>query len=184
MIGKVRFPQDVQTRDITHQVIVNPETTHRVVHRWINAHRSFVAVVVRQVTPFNPTKCILNPSEFQTLAPPTVVQFGYLALRLADRWPAWSAVGVPTALGMTLPPWYEEFAPSARAWYYPPHGVMLSHTPLWIIFTYGGCMFAIASLCCAVISTAGLGPSGDSWHIHWRRHYVLGRNMVCFTWRS
>jgi hypothetical protein len=70
MIGKVRFPQDVQTRDITHQVIVNPETTHRVVHRWINAHRSFVAVVVRQVTPFNPTKCILNPSEFQTLAPP------------------------------------------------------------------------------------------------------------------
>jgi hypothetical protein len=75
----------------------------------------------------------------------TVVQFGYLALRLADRWPAWSAVGVPTALGMTLPPWYEEFAPSARAWYYPPHGMMLSHTPLWIIFTYGGCMFAIAS---------------------------------------
>ena len=46
---------------------------------------------------------------------------------------------------MTLPPWYEEFAAPARAWYYPSHGVMLSHTPLWIIFTYGGCMFAIAS---------------------------------------
>src|SRR5215469_6863550 len=55
----------------------------------------------------------------------TVVQFGYLGLRLADLWPAWAAVGVPTALGMTLPP-YEEFAPSARAWYYPPQGVMLS----------------------------------------------------------
>ena len=75
----------------------------------------------------------------------TVVQFGYVALRLADRWPAWLAVGVPTALGMSLPPWYEELAAPARAWYYPPHGVMLSHTPLWIIFTYGGCMFAIAS---------------------------------------
>jgi len=71
---------------------------------------------------------------FQLLASPsympigwwlTVVQFGYLGLRLADLWPAWAAVGVPTALGMTLPP-YEEFAPSARAWYYPPQGVMLS----------------------------------------------------------
>jgi hypothetical protein len=75
----------------------------------------------------------------------TVVQFGYFGLRLADRWPAWAAVGVPTALGMTLPPWYEEFAAPARVWFYPPHGLMLSHTPLWIIFTYGGCMFAIAS---------------------------------------
>jgi hypothetical protein len=46
---------------------------------------------------------------------------------------------------MTLPPWYEEFAAPARAWFYPPRGVMLSHTPLWVIFTYGGCMFAIAS---------------------------------------
>jgi hypothetical protein len=31
----------------------------------------------------------------------TVVQFGYLGLRLADRWPAWAAIGVATALGMT-----------------------------------------------------------------------------------
>ena len=75
----------------------------------------------------------------------TVVQFGYLALRLADRWPAWVAIGISTALGMTLPPWYEEFAAQARAWFYPPHGMMVSHTPLWVIFTYGGCMFAIAS---------------------------------------
>jgi hypothetical protein len=75
----------------------------------------------------------------------TTVQFGYLGLRLADSWPAWAAVAVATAVGMTLPPWYEELAPTARTWYYPPHGVMLSHTPLWIIFTYGGCMFVIAS---------------------------------------
>ena len=75
----------------------------------------------------------------------TVVQFGCLGLRLADRWPAWAAIGVATALGMTLPPWYEGLAAPGRAWYYPSHGVMLSHTPLWIIFTYGGCMFAIAA---------------------------------------
>ena len=75
----------------------------------------------------------------------TVVQFGYFGLRLSDHWPAWAAVGAPTVLGMTLPPWYEELAAPARAWFYPPHGLMLSHTPLWIIFTYGGCMFAIAS---------------------------------------
>jgi hypothetical protein len=75
----------------------------------------------------------------------TTVQFGYLGLRLADSLPAWAAVAVVTAVGMTLPPWYEELAPTARTWYYPPHGVMLSHTPLWIIFTYGGCMFVIAS---------------------------------------
>jgi len=87
----------------------------------------------------------------------TVVQFGYLGLRLADLWPAWSAVGVSTVLGMTLPPWYEEFAPSARAWYYPPHGVMFSHTPLWIIFTYGGCMFVIASSAVLLYRPQGWG---------------------------
>jgi hypothetical protein len=75
----------------------------------------------------------------------TVVQFGYLGLRLAERWPAWAAIGVPTALGTTLPPLYEELTAPARAWFYPPQGMMLSHTPLWIIFTYGGCMFAITS---------------------------------------
>lgn len=75
----------------------------------------------------------------------TTVQFGYLGLRLADSLPAWAAVAVVTAVGMTLPPWYEELAPTARTWYYPPHGLMLSHTPLWIIFTYGGCMFVIAT---------------------------------------
>jgi len=59
----------------------------------------------------------------------TAVQFGYFGLRLSDHWPAWAAVGAPTALGMTLPPWYEELAAPARAWFYPPHGLMLSHTP-------------------------------------------------------
>ena len=75
----------------------------------------------------------------------TVVQFGYFALRLAERWRSSTAIIIITVLGMLLPPWYEQFAAPARAWYYPPHGMMLSHTPLWIIFTYGGCMFSIAS---------------------------------------
>ena len=47
-------------------------------------------------------------------------------------------------LGMVLPPWYEEFA-AGGAWYYTTSGPMLSHTPVWIIFTYSGCMFAIAT---------------------------------------
>jgi hypothetical protein len=76
----------------------------------------------------------------------TVVQFGYLALRLNERWPSWAAAGAVTLLGMSLPPWYEEFAAPAKAWYYRPSGVMLSHTPLWVILTYGGCMFGIAAM--------------------------------------
>lgn len=75
----------------------------------------------------------------------TVVQFGYFALRLAERWRSSTAIMIITVMGMALPPWYEQFAAPARAWYYTPHGMMLSHTPLWIIFTYGGCMFSIAS---------------------------------------
>ena len=76
----------------------------------------------------------------------TAVQFGYLALRLSDRWPRWMTVGLISLLGMSLPPWYEEFAAPAKAWYYVPTGPMLSNTPLWIVFTYGGCMFSIATM--------------------------------------
>ncbi len=76
----------------------------------------------------------------------TCVQFGYLALRASDRWPQWMAVGAITLLGMPIPPWYEEFAAPARAWYYVHSGPVLSNTPLWIILTYGGCMFSIATM--------------------------------------
>jgi hypothetical protein len=76
----------------------------------------------------------------------TVVQFGYIALRLNERWPTWTAVGAVTLLGMTLPPLYEEFAAPAKAWYYPASGLMISNTPLWVILTYGGCMFGIATM--------------------------------------
>lgn len=74
----------------------------------------------------------------------TVVQFGYLALRLQDRWQAWKAVSVVTVLGMALPPWYEELAAPAQAWHYTAGGPMLSNTPLWILFTYAGSMFTVA----------------------------------------
>jgi hypothetical protein len=76
----------------------------------------------------------------------TTVQFGYLALRFAESWSRWKAVGLISLLGMSLPPWYEEFAAPAKAWYYEPTGPMLSNTPLWIVLTYGGCMFAIATM--------------------------------------
>ena len=75
----------------------------------------------------------------------TVVQFGYVAVRLADRWRPWQAVTAVTLLGMALPPWYEEFAAPARAWHYTTTGLALSNTPLWVIFTYGGCTFSIAT---------------------------------------
>ena len=92
---------------------------------------------------------------FQLLASPsympigwwiTVVQFAYLALRLSDFWPKSAAVALVTVLGMSLAPWYEEFAASAGAWHYTTTGPTLSQTPVWIILTYGGCMFAIATM--------------------------------------
>ncbi len=92
---------------------------------------------------------------FQLLASPsympigwwlTVVQFGYLAMRLNDRFKPWIAVSLVSALGTILPPWYEELATPAQAWYYKTSGPMLSNTPIWIIFTYWGCMFAIATM--------------------------------------
>jgi hypothetical protein len=61
---------------------------------------------------------------------------------------------------------------------------MLSHTPLWIIFTYGGCMFAIASSAVLLYRPQAWARAGGSWPIHWRRHYVLGRNLVCLTGSS
>jgi len=74
-----------------------------------------------------------------------VAQFGYLALRLAERLPAWLTVALLSLLGLSLPPWYEQLAAPAQACHYATRGPMLSHTPLWIIGTYGICMFAIAS---------------------------------------
>lgn len=76
----------------------------------------------------------------------TCVQFGYIALRLREKWPDRTVVGIISIMGMFLPPWYEEFAKPARAWYYTTSHLLISNTPLWIILTYGGCMFGIAMM--------------------------------------
>lgn len=75
----------------------------------------------------------------------TAVQFGYLALRLTEVWGRARALVSVTLLGMTIPPWYEEFAAAAKAWHYAGSGPALSETPVWVIFTYGGSMLAIGA---------------------------------------
>ena len=45
MIGKIRFADDEQTGHVAHQIVIHPETTHRVVHRRVNAHRHLVSVL-------------------------------------------------------------------------------------------------------------------------------------------
>jgi hypothetical protein len=108
----------------------------------------------------------------------TSVQFGYLALWLARRWTPRMAIALIVLLGMTLPPWYEELAAPARAWHYTTDGPQLSNTPIWIILTYGGVMFAIASsaltfyaplswsraLLAGVFAGAGIMLSGVFWY--------------------
>jgi hypothetical protein len=108
----------------------------------------------------------------------TVVQFGYLALRLRERWSPWQVIAALTLIGLLLPPWYEELAAPAHAWYYRRSGPMLSHTPLWIIGTYAGCMFFVASatlvlyeqrgwgraLLAGIFIGAGLLLSGVAWY--------------------
>ena len=46
MVREVSFTDSEQTRNRSHQFIVNPQTTHRVVQCRINHHRSFVWIVV------------------------------------------------------------------------------------------------------------------------------------------
>ena len=107
----------------------------------------------------------------------TMVQFGYITLRLNELWQPWKVVTLVTLLGMLLPPWYEEFAAPAQAWYYTTGGPMLSNTPVWIILTYGGCMFstAVMALLCyrkrdygrallgGLLTGAGIMLSGVFW---------------------
>jgi hypothetical protein len=87
----------------------------------------------------------------------TCVQFGYIALRLSEKWSNGIVVGIISIMGMLLPPWYEEFAKPARAWYYTTSHFLISNTPLWIILTYGGCMAAIAMMTLLCYSPKGWG---------------------------
>lgn len=107
---------------------------------WIHAEH-FHSIIY---TDFFGFKVLASPSYMPVGWWVTTIQFGYLALRLSERWPERRTVGLIALLGMSLPPWYEELAAPARAWHYTSTGPMLSHTPVWIVLTYGGCMFGIA----------------------------------------
>jgi hypothetical protein len=80
---------------------------------------------------------------FRLLASPAYMPVAWCIM--VAHLPAWLTVALLSLLGLSLPPWYEQLAAPAQAWHYATWGPMLSHTPLWIIGTYGICMFAIAS---------------------------------------
>ena len=44
VIGKIGFADHKQTRHVTHQIVIDPETAHRVMDRRINSHRHFIGV--------------------------------------------------------------------------------------------------------------------------------------------
>ena len=45
LVGEVRLAADEEPRDRRHQVVVDPESAHRVVRRGVDAHRHLVGVV-------------------------------------------------------------------------------------------------------------------------------------------
>ncbi len=44
VIGKIRFADDEQTGDVAHQIVINPQSAHRVMDGGINSHRNFVGI--------------------------------------------------------------------------------------------------------------------------------------------
>ena len=49
VIGEVGLSQNKQTREIRHEVIVNPQPAHRIVNRRINPHRRLIGILVRDL---------------------------------------------------------------------------------------------------------------------------------------
>ena len=49
MVGEVRFAEDVQSRQVAHQVVVNPQAAHRVMDRRVDPHRHLVRILVRDL---------------------------------------------------------------------------------------------------------------------------------------
>ena len=45
VIGEIGFTNHEQAGHIAHQIVIHPETAHRVVHGGINSHRHFVGVL-------------------------------------------------------------------------------------------------------------------------------------------
>lgn len=74
-----------------------------------------------------------------------VVQIGYLALRLREAWPPWVIVSTITTGAVLLALWIEECATSAQAWR-TTGSLVIYRTPLFIVLSYAGSMFAVATL--------------------------------------
>ena len=49
VIGEIRFADDVQSRDIAHQIVIHPQSAHRVMDRRIDAHRTLIRVLARDL---------------------------------------------------------------------------------------------------------------------------------------
>ena len=49
MIGEVCLSEDMETRDVTHEVVVHPESSHGVVNGGINTHGTLVGVLTGDV---------------------------------------------------------------------------------------------------------------------------------------
>lgn len=101
----------------------------------------------------------------------TGAHFGYAALRAKDELgAAWEAVAAVAALGLLVPPWYEEFAAAADAWHYAAAGFWFTRVPAFVVVGYGAAMAILATavvwlyrprapgraLAAAVLSAAGL----------------------------
>src|ERR1700741_2298698 len=46
VIGEIRFSGDVKSVDSAHQIVVDPQPTHRVMNGGVDSHRHFVRVLV------------------------------------------------------------------------------------------------------------------------------------------
>ena len=47
VIRKVRLPDDMQSRNRAHQVVVHPQPAHRIVHRRVDPHRHLIGLLGR-----------------------------------------------------------------------------------------------------------------------------------------
>lgn len=105
-----------------------------------------------------------------------VAQFGYGALWVSERTGRGVAVAGAGLAGMALPPFYEQFAAAAGAWYYPVAGRRVLDTPVWVVLGYGLTLALVAAtvlmlyrdggwrraVAGAVIAAAGMLPIGTA----------------------
>ena len=49
VVREIRLPEHMQAGDVAHEVVVHPETTHRVMHSRVDAHRTLVGIFTGDV---------------------------------------------------------------------------------------------------------------------------------------